>query len=62
MGYTEDALVSSYFLGDERSFIFDVTAGIQLSPPFVKLVAWYANELGYSKRVVDLAHYLSAHE
>ena len=63
MGYTEDALVSSYFLGDDRSFIFDVTAGIQLSPPFVKLVvAWYDNEWGYSNRVVDLAQYMSAHE
>ena len=62
MGYTEDALVSSDFLGDDRSCIFDVTAGIQLSPTFVKLVAWYDNEWGYSNRVVDLAQYMSAHE
>ena len=62
MGYTEDALVSSDFLGDDRSCIVDVTAGIQMSPTFVKLVAWYDNEWGYSNRVVDLAQYMSNHE
>jgi len=54
MGYTEDAVVSADFIGDERSSIFDATAGISLSPNFVKLVSWYDNEWGYSNRVVDL--------
>ncbi|KAG0676078.1 amino acid permease [Kluyveromyces marxianus] len=54
MGYTEDAVVSSDFLGDTHSSIFDAAAGIQLSPQFVKLVSWYDNEFGYSTRVVDL--------
>ncbi|CCF58305.1 hypothetical protein KAFR_0E01510 [Kazachstania africana CBS 2517] len=59
IGYTEDALVSSDFIGDTRSSIFDATAGIQLSPKFVKLVSWYDNEFGYSARVVDLAEYVA---
>ena len=54
LGYTEDAVVSSDFIGDPRSSIFDAGAGIQLSPNFVKLVSWYDNEWGYSNRVVDL--------
>ena len=54
MGYTEDAVVSADFIGDERSSIFDATPGISLSPNFVKLVSWYDNEWGYSNRVVDL--------
>ncbi|CAH03104.1 Tdh3/Tdh2 [Kluyveromyces lactis] len=54
LGYTEDAVVSSDFLGDTNSSIFDAAAGIQLSPKFVKLVTWYDNEYGYSTRVVDL--------
>ncbi|GAB1606154.1 glyceraldehyde-3-phosphate dehydrogenase-like isoform X1 [Argonauta hians] len=53
-GYTEDAVVSTDFLSDQRSSIFDATAGIQLSPTFVKLVSWYDNEFGYSCRVIDL--------
>ena len=62
MGYTEEALVSSDFLGDPRSCIVDLTAGIQMSPTFVKVVAWYDNEWGYSNRVVDLARYMGDHE
>ncbi|CEP61661.1 type I glyceraldehyde-3-phosphate dehydrogenase LALA0_S03e07932g [Lachancea lanzarotensis] len=54
VGYTEDSVVSSDFLGDTHSSIFDASAGIQLSPKFVKLVTWYDNEFGYSNRVVDL--------
>ena len=54
LGYTEDAVVSSDFLTDPRSSIFDASAGIQLSPKFVKLISWYDNEYGYSTRVVDL--------
>ena len=54
LGYTEDAVVSTDFTGNDNASIFDANAGIQLSPNFVKLIAWYDNEWGYSKRVVDL--------
>ncbi|XP_008800947.1 glyceraldehyde-3-phosphate dehydrogenase 3, cytosolic-like [Phoenix dactylifera] len=54
MGYTEEDLVSTDFIGDSRSSIFDAKAGIALNDHFVKLVAWYDNEWGYSSRVVDL--------
>lgn len=54
LGYTEDDVVSSDFIGDTRSSIFDSKAGIPLSDTFVKLVSWYDNEYGYSCRVVDL--------
>ncbi|AOA63107.1 Glyceraldehyde-3-phosphate dehydrogenase, isozyme 3 [Komagataella phaffii CBS 7435] len=59
LGYTEDAVVSSDFLGDERSSIFDASAGIQLTPSFVKLISWYDNEYGYSTRVVDLLQHVA---
>nr|AER27743.1 glyceraldehyde-3-phosphate dehydrogenase [Hypsizygus marmoreus] len=52
--YTEDAVVSTDFIGSTSSSIFDAAAGIQLSPNFVKLTAWYDNEWGYSRRVCDL--------
>jgi len=52
--YTEDSVVSSDFIGHSASSIFDATAGIQLNKNFVKLVSWYDNEWGYSKRVCDL--------
>lgn len=54
LGYTEDMVVSSDFIGDSRSSIFDADAGIALSPTFVKLITWYDNEFGYSCRVIDL--------
>lgn len=54
IGYTEDQVVSMDFRGDIRTSIFDAGAGIMLSPTFVKLVAWYDNEMGYSNKVVDL--------
>ena len=54
LGYTEDAVVSSDFLGDPRTSIFDARAGIQLTPTFVKVVSWYDNEIGYSNKVLDL--------
>lgn len=59
LGYTEDEVVSTDFVGDTRSSIFDAKAGIQLSPTFVKLVSWYDNEYGYSTRVVDLLAYIA---
>jgi len=60
LGYTEEELVSTDFLGDDRSSIFDAKAGIQLSPTFVKLVSWYDNEFGYSNRVIDLIKHMQA--
>eukprot|EP00850_Spirogloea_muscicola_P009160 SM000051S17520 [mRNA] locus=s51:34038:37438:+ [translate_table: standard] len=60
MGYTEDAIVSSDFIGDSRSSIFDAAAGIALSRNFMKLVSWYDNEWGYSCRVVDLLAHVSS--
>merc|ERR1712189_134680 len=54
LGYTDEDLVSTDFVGDERSSIFDAKAGIQLSKTFVKMVSWYDNEMGYSNRVIDL--------
>lgn len=59
MGYTEDDVVSTDFIGDTRSSIFDAKAGLALNDNFVKLVAWYDNEYGYSCRVVDLVIYMS---
>lgn len=59
IGYTEDMVVSSDFITDARTSIFDAKAGIMLSPTFVKLVAWYDNEWGYSNKVVDLISYMS---
>jgi glyceraldehyde 3-phosphate dehydrogenase len=58
LGYTEDQVVSSDFIGDPRSSIFDAEAGISLNPNFVKLISWYDNEYGYSHRVVDLICYM----
>ena len=54
LGYTEDAVVSSDFIDDARTSIFDATAGIQLTPKFVKVVSWYDNEWGYSNKVLML--------
>ena len=59
LGYTEDAVVSSDFLGDPRTSIFDAKAGIQLSPKFVKVVSWYDNEWGYSNKVLELIEYMN---
>merc|ERR1739848_21252 len=54
VGYTEDPVVSSDFVGETCSTVFDAGAGIMLTPTFVKLVSWYDNEWGYSTRLVDL--------
>lgn len=60
LSYTEDEVVSSDFIGDRHSCIFDAKAGISLNDHFVKLVAWYDNEYGYSHRVLDLAVHMAA--
>jgi len=62
VGYTEDEVVSSDFIGDTRSSIFDAKAGISLNPHFVKLISWYDNEMGYSNRVIDLIVYIAKHQ
>ncbi len=59
LGYTEDQVVSTDFLTDPRTSIFDAGAGIALSPTFVKVVSWYDNEWGYSNKLVDLAVHIS---
>merc|ERR1712098_790804 len=62
LGYTDEDLVSSDFIGDDRSSIFDAKAGIQLSKTFVKLVSWYDNEMGYSYRIIDLISYMQTRD
>lgn len=59
LGYTEDEIVSSDLNGSTESSIFDAKAGISLNPNFVKLVSWYDNEWGYSRRVLDLLAYIA---
>merc|ERR1712007_119136 len=59
LGYTEDQVVSTDFISDSRSSIFDAKAGILLTPTFVKLISWYDNEYGYSTRVVDLLEHVA---
>ena len=59
IGYTEDSVVSSDFIHEPRTSVFDANAGIMLTDTFVKLVAWYDNEWGYSCKVVDLISYMA---
>ena len=60
--YTDEPVVSSDFLSDAHTSIFDATAGIMLTDTFVKLVAWYDNEWGYSNKLVDLACYIASRD
>lgn len=62
LGYTDEQVVSTDFISSTYSSVFDAAAGISLNPNFVKLVAWYDNEYGYSHRVVDLIKYLAGKE
>jgi glyceraldehyde 3-phosphate dehydrogenase len=59
LAYTEDEVVSSDFIGDRHSSIFDAGAGIELNKRFFKVVSWYDNEAGYSARCVDLIRYIA---
>ncbi|MDI9513592.1 MAG: type I glyceraldehyde-3-phosphate dehydrogenase [Clostridiaceae bacterium] len=60
LGYTEDLVVSSDFIGEARTSVFDAKAGISLNDNFVKLVAWYDNEWGYSNKLLDLIVYMNS--
>lgn len=62
LGYTEEAVVSSDFLGDPHSSIFDATAGLELNSNFFKIVTWYDNESGYSNRCVDMLKMIGSHD
>ena len=59
LGYTDEAVVSSDFLGDTRTSIFDAKAGIALTDTFVKVVSWYDNEIGYSNKVLELIAHMA---
>ncbi|WP_100657090.1 type I glyceraldehyde-3-phosphate dehydrogenase [Alteromonas flava] len=59
LGYTEDAVVSQDFIGETQTSVFDATAGIALTDTFVKVVAWYDNEMGYSNKVLDLVAHIA---
>ena len=62
LGYTDEAVVSTDFIGDSRTSIFDAGAGIMLNNKFVKLVSWYDNEWGYSSKVVELINFMESKE
>ncbi|MBF6629319.1 MAG: type I glyceraldehyde-3-phosphate dehydrogenase [Proteiniphilum sp.] len=59
LGYTNEDVVSSDFIGEARTSVFDEKAGIQLSPTFVKVISWYDNEWGYSNKVLDLVAHMA---
>ncbi len=59
LGYTEDSVVSTDFVGEYCTSVFDANAGIALNDTFVKLVSWYDNEWGYSNKVVDLCEHMA---
>ena len=60
LGYTEEQVVSSDFMGDGHSSIFDASAGIELNDRFFKIVSWYDNESGYAHRCVDMLRMMAA--
>ena len=60
MGYTEEVVVSTDFIGDSRTSIFDAGAGIMLNDKFVKVVSWYDNEWGYSSKIVELIKHMNS--
>jgi len=60
LGYTNEPVVSTDFMGDSRTSIFDAGAGIMLNETFVKLVSWYDNEWGYSSKVIELIEYMNS--
>jgi len=62
LGYTDEPLVSSDFVGDTRSSIYDAGAGIELSDTFFKVVSWYDNEAGYSNRCVDMLQMMASQD
>jgi glyceraldehyde 3-phosphate dehydrogenase len=59
LGYTDEDVVSSDFLGDTRTSIFDAKAGIALTDTFVKVVSWYDNEMGYSNKILELVRHMA---
>ncbi|MDD6023401.1 MAG: type I glyceraldehyde-3-phosphate dehydrogenase, partial [Oscillospiraceae bacterium] len=59
LGYTDEDVVSSDFLGDSRTSIFDAKAGIALTDTFVKVVSWYDNEMGYSHKILELIQHMA---
>jgi len=62
LGYTDDDVVSSDFMSDKRTSIFDAKAGIEINSTFFKVISWYDNEWGYSNKVLDLAEYMEGVE
>ena len=60
LGYTNEEVVSSDFLGDSRTSIFDAGAGIMLNNNFVKVIGWYDNEWGYSTKIIELIEYMNS--
>ena len=60
LGYTNEEVVSSDFLGDSRTSIFDAGAGIMLNNNFVKVVGWYDNEWGYSSKIIELIEHMNS--
>lgn len=59
LAYTKDAVVSSDFLGNTHTSIFDANAGVYLTDTFVKVISWYDNEIGYSNKVLELIAHMA---
>ena len=62
LGYTDEDVVSTDFMSDYRTSIFDSGAGIELSPTFFKIISWYDNEWGYSNKIIDLLEHIKSVE